>query len=213
MNNTSIKTIIFDLGGVFFTRGSHIAIERIIDIYDIENHHELREFFRDSYKKEGYLLRLGLLTMDEFEKRLISKFDMTEDNVRHIKYLWFGSYVPHFKMDEVLKELKKMNFKLMIFSGNIKERIEFLNDRYHFLDYFNSNLFSYDYQKNKNDVEFYEILRKEIGCKPSEAILIDDEKKNIKIAKSMGFNGILYYYTKQLIDELNNHGVNLKIDL
>ncbi|MFX0069638.1 MAG: HAD-IA family hydrolase [Candidatus Hermodarchaeota archaeon] len=206
-----IKTLIFDLGGVYFTRGSHIAVERIIDIYDIKDQLHLREFFRDSYKKEGYLLRLGLITMEEFERRLISEFNIHEGNVHHIKYLWFGSYVPHYKMDLVIKRLKEMNLRLVIFSGNIKERIDFLDNRYQFLRFFDDYIFSYDYQKNKNDIEFYKILLEKINCEPTEAIFIDDEKKNIKIAESLGINGILYYYTEQLIDELNNYNIPIKL--
>jgi len=90
-----IKTIIFDLGGVYFTRGSYLAIEKIIDIYSIEDHHLIREFFGDSYKKEGHKLRLGLITMDEFEERFVSSFNIDIDNINHIRNIWFGSYVPH----------------------------------------------------------------------------------------------------------------------
>jgi FMN phosphatase YigB (HAD superfamily) len=208
-----IKTLIFDLGGVYFTRGSHIAVERIIDIYDIKKHHQLREFFRDTYKKEGYLIRLGLITMEEFERRLISEFNIHEDNVHHIKYLWFGSYVPNYKMDVLFEKLKEMELKLrlIVFSGNIKERVEFLNNRYQFLRFFDDYIFSYDYQKKKTDIDFYKILLENIDCEPSEAILIDDEKKNVKMAESLGINGILYYYTEQLIDELNKYNIPINL--
>jgi len=207
-----IKTLVFDLGGVFFTRGTNLAIEKIIDIYGIKNHHQLREFFRDGYKKEGHLIRLGLISMDEFEKRLISKFNIQEENIHHIRHLWFGYYVPMYNMEKLLDQLRaKHNFKLVVFSGNIRERVEFLDNRYHFSDKFHDFLYSYDVQKNKGQIEFYKDLLKHIECKPSEAIVIDDEKRVIKFAQAVGFKTILYYYTEQLIEELKKY--NIEIDL
>ncbi|MFW9989757.1 MAG: HAD-IA family hydrolase [Candidatus Odinarchaeota archaeon] len=98
-----------------------------------------------------------------------------------------------------------------MFSGNIKERIEYLNEKYDFLKYFDDTVFSFDYHQNKDDIEFYEELTKHLKCDPSEALLIDDEKKNIKIARSLGFKGIHYYYTEKLIEDLKNYGINIEI--
>ena len=65
MISDKIKTIIFDLGGVYFTPGSFLAIEKIKEIYDIENEELLRKFFSDNPSSEGNLLRRGLITIDE----------------------------------------------------------------------------------------------------------------------------------------------------
>jgi len=210
-SKNNIKTIVFDLGGVYFTRGSHLAIEKIIDIYSIEDQQSVREFFRDSYKKEGHKLRLGLINMDEFEEAFVANFNINIDNIHHIRNIWFGSYVPHYKMKDLVLDLK--NFRLIVFSGNIKERVEFLDTRYNFLKYFDSYLFSYDYKKNKNDIAFYKELLNHLNCEPSEAIMIDDENKNIKMAKSLGLNAILYYYTEQLVEELKKYNIPISIKI
>ena len=62
---------------------------------------------------------------------------------------------------------------------------------------------------NKNDIEFYKELINHIECEPSESILIDDEKKNISFARSLGFNGIHYYYTEKLIEDLKKFGIKI----
>ena len=210
MPEYNIKTIIFDLGGVYFTRGTHLAVERIVDIYKIKQHHLLREFFRDRYQKEGYLLRLGLMTMDEFEERLVSNFNIEIDNLHHIRKLWFGSYIPLYNMETLVDVLRK-KYRLVVFSGNIRERIEFLDNRYQFLNKFDAFLFSYDYQKNKRQIEFFEELLNHIQCEPSEAILIDDERRNIKSAQSVGLNAILYFYTEQLINDLKKYRMEINL--
>ena len=210
MPQFNIKTLVFDLGGVFFTRGTNLAIEKIIDIYSIKNHHKLREFFRDGYQKEGHLIRLGLISMDEFEKRLISKFNIQEENIHHIRHLWFGYYIPMYNMEKLIDNLKG-KFRLVIFSGNIRERVDFLDNRYHFSEKFDDFLYSFDCKLNKGQIEFYKELLNHIECDPSETIVIDDERRAVKFAKAVGFNTILYYYTEQLIQELKEY--NIEIDL
>jgi len=212
MTQFNIKTLVFDLGGVFFTSGTAICLQKIIDIYGIKKHHELREFFSDGSQKEGHLIRLGLLTMDEFEKRLISKFNINDDNIHHIRNLWFGSYVPLWNMEKLLDQLReKYNFRLVVFSGNIRERIEFLENRYHFSEKFDAFLYSFDCKLNKGQIEFYKELLNHIKCEPSEAILIDDERKPIRFAQAVGFNTVLYYYTEQLINDLKKYGIEINL--
>ncbi|MFX0000434.1 MAG: HAD-IA family hydrolase [Candidatus Hermodarchaeota archaeon] len=208
MNN--IKTIIFDLGGVYFTPGSYLAIEKIREIYDIKNEKLLREFFSDTPNSEGHLLRKGLMTMDEFEEKLFSKLEINKRERKHTRYIWFGSYCIHYGIEDLIKSLKK-KYRLLIFSGNVRERVEYLDNKCDFLKYFDDAVFSFDYKKNKDDIEFYEELIKHIKCKPSETILIDDEKKNVKMARSLGFKGIHYYYTEKLVEDLKNYGINIDI--
>ncbi len=206
--NYNIKTIIFDLGGVYFTSGSILAIEKIKEIYNIEDEALLREIFTDKPTTEGNLLRKGLITIDEFEEQLFKKLGINRKERKHTRYIWFGSYCVHYGIEDLLQTLKK-NYRLVIFSGNVRERIDYLDKKCNFLRYFDDTVFSFDYQKNKNDIEFYKELIKHLGCEPSESLLIDDEKKNILIARSLGINGIHYYYTEKLIDDLKKFNVIL----
>ena len=208
MAEHDIKTIVFDLGGVYFTSGTTLAIAKIKEIYNIEDETLLREIFTDKPTTEGYLLRKGLITIDEFEEQLFKKLGINRKERKHTRYIWFGSYCVHFGIEELLQLLKK-NYRLVIFSGNVRERVEYLDNKCNFLRYFDDTVFSFDYQKNKNEIEFYKELIKHLKCEPSEALLIDDEKKNILIARSMGMNGIHYYYTEKLIEDLKKYDISL----
>ncbi|MBD3254091.1 MAG: HAD-IA family hydrolase [Candidatus Lokiarchaeota archaeon] len=211
MNSESnlIKTIIIDLGGVYFTHGSNLAIEKIANIFNISDYRMIIDFFNDITGQPGNDLRLGLITMDEFESKFIKTFKIDVKYKKHIRNIWFSSYVPHYRMEEVLKQLKE--YRLIIFSGNVKERIDYLNKRYNFLKYFNDALFSFDVQKNKGDQEFYEILLDYINCEPEQAIIIDDAKEVLKTAEHFGFNGIQYYYTEYLVDQFNHYNIKIEI--
>ncbi|MFW9873588.1 MAG: HAD-IA family hydrolase [Candidatus Thorarchaeota archaeon] len=211
-NQYNIKTVVFDLGGVYFTPGSYLVIEKIKEIYDIVNESLLEDIFSDLPNTDGNLIRRGLITIEEFEKRLFMKINIQNKDRDHIRYIWFGSYCIHYGIEAIIKELKK-SYRIVVFSGNIKERVEYLNKKCDFLKYFEDTVFSYDYHKNKDDLEFYKELINHIDCDPSEAILIDDEKKNIQMARSLGFNGIHFYYTEKLLKDLKKFNINLNISL
>jgi len=203
----NIKTIVFDLGGVYFTPGALIAIDKIREIYDITDVTTLKSIFSDEANADGSLLRRGLITMDEFESRLFMKMKIPErKNINHTRYIWYNAYCPNYGMKYLVKKLKE-KYRLVIFSGNIKERVEFLEKRNDFLKYFDDTVFSYDYQKNKSDIGFYEELLNHIDCEPSEALVIDDEKKNLKMAQSLGLNGIHFYYIEKLIEDLKKFDI------
>ncbi len=126
---------------------------------------------------------------------------MEEEDKEHIKNIWFNSYIPNYGMFDLIKSLKK-NYRLVVFSGNVKRRIDFLNKRYNFLKYFHDTIFSYDYHHNKEEIEFYYELLDHINCEPNQALLIDDSSKAVKIARSIGLNAIIFYYPKKLITDL-----------
>jgi len=206
----NIKTLVFDLGGVYFTSGTYLAIEKIKEIYDIEDESLLKEIFHDNQNTEGNLIRRGLITIDEFEERVFLKLNIQNKEKDHIRYIWFGSYCLHYGIEKIIKELRK-NYRLVIFSGNIRERVEYLNKKCEFLKYFDDTVFSFDYHTSKDNLEFYKELIDHINCNPSEAILIDDEKKNIQLARSIGFNGIHFYYTEKLIKDLKKYNININV--
>ena len=88
-------------------------------------------------------------------------------------------------MFDLIKSLKK-NYRLVVFSGNVKRRIDFLNKRYNFRKYFDDYVFSYTFHHDKEEIEFYYELLKHINCKLNQALLIDDSNKAVKMARTIG---------------------------
>lgn len=208
MSTDNIKTIIFDFGGVVFTSGSVLVVKKIATNYDI-GHPRVSQIFKDKKRKLGYELRAGNITMEKFLESTGNRLGLTKKDREIIKLIWFNSYVPHFGMFELLEKLKK-KYRLVVFSGNIKERVEFLDNRYDMLKYFDAQVWSYDYHYNKDQIEFYQELLKHINCEPEEALLIDDDKRTVIIAKAVGLNALIYYYPDKLIEDLRE--LNVIID-
>jgi len=205
-----IKTIVVDLGGVYFTDGTKLAYSRILNTFQIKEVRHLFNLFSNSRKTIGRDIRLGRITIDEFEKEFVEDLDIPEDKRYLIRHLWFSSYIPNYKMDVIMQQLRK-KYRVITFSGNIKERVEYLDERYDFLKYFDDTVFSYDYQMTKGQIEFYEEMTKHLDCEPHEALMIDDERKNNEKAKSLGLKTITYYYTEQLVDEFKKFNININL--
>jgi HAD superfamily hydrolase (TIGR01509 family) len=207
-----IRTIIFDFGGVLFTDGTWAAIKKLINTLHLnENQCEiLEECFSNKSGSLAQLIRMGLITLDEFLNKIIIKLGLPDSKKKLIKHIWFSSYVPNYKMKKILKQLSK-KYKLVAFSGNVKERIKYIQKRYDFLKYFDDMIFSFDYKRSKKELELYHELLNHIDCEPSEAILIDNSWGNINRAKKVGLNGIFYSYTKQLFENLKEFEVRLNL--
>ncbi len=205
-----IKTIVFDLGGVVFTSGTHLTLVKLVERYHIKDLNALNLFFKSEPDNEGGLLRLGHLSMDEFEAKFYSKFKIIEKDLQNLRMIWFSNYLPYFHILKILQILHE-NYRLIVFSGNIEERINFLDSRYNFLKLFHKSFFSYDYHYLKTDREFYYELLNHLHCKPSEALLIDDSSEIIDIAKSFGFHTLLFSYTEQFLKELLFYGIKIEL--
>lgn len=206
-----IQTIVFDLGGVYFTAGTLLAIEKIKKVFHIKDTKKIHQIFRDKPYSEGYLIRRGLISIQEFERRTALKLNIPLNKKHHIRQMWFSSYVPNYKMEEIIKELS-CNYKLIIFSGNIEERIQYLDEKYDFLKYFDDFLFSFEFKMNKKEMNFYKELIKHIDCNPSNALLIDDNKRVLEHGVLLGFNGIQYSYTEKFLRDLQTYGIHLNLD-
>ncbi len=209
---TPIKTIIFDFGGVIFTDGSWAAVKKLKNALRLQDEDctILEECFSNEPGAMGQLLRLGLITLDEFLDRFIEKLGLKKSKKKLIKNLWFSSYVPNYNMRKIIKKLSK-NYRLVAFSGNVKERIEYLEKRYDILKFFNDRVFTFDHQKNKRDLEIYYELLEHIDCDPSEAVLIDDSWNNINRAKKVGLHAIYFAYTKQFLKDLDKLDIKVEI--
>jgi HAD superfamily hydrolase (TIGR01509 family) len=211
-NRAPIKTIIFDLGGVVFTDGTWMAIKKIKRSLRLneEDCDSLEECFSNEPGAMGQLIRLGLMTLDKYLSQFAKKINLPKSKKKLIKHLWFSSYVPNYKMKKILKKLSK-NYNIIAFSGNVKERIDYLKKRHSLLKFFDDMVFSYDYHKNKRNLEFYQELLNHLNCDPSEAILIDDSWNNIKRAEKIGINGIYFSYTEQFLRDLEDFDVKINI--
>lgn len=202
-----IKVIVIDLGGVYFEAGTGIALPKIYKLVNVPKE-KVDEIFQGYPHTEGWLYRRGKITKEEFWKAAVKKLKIEKKLVPKLQEIWHSAYKPIEGMEELVSKLRE-NYRVIAFSGNIKERVEYLNEKYGLHNDFDDFLLSFDVGFNKWEREFYEILLEKIKCKPEECILVDDWQEFLDIAKSFGVQTILFKNPKQLKSDLRKLGVKI----
>ena len=205
-----IKTIVIDLGGVYFENGTKIALPKIYKLVNVPKE-KVDEIFCGYPHKEGWLYRRGKISKKKFWKAAVKKLKINKKMVSKLQEIWNSSYKPIKGVKEIVAKLRK-NYKVIAFSGTTKERTEYQNKKYGLLKDFDDFVLSFEVGFTKREIEFYKILLKRLGkmkCKPEECILIDDTKMVLGIAKSFGLKTILFKNPKQLKSDLWKLGVKI----
>ena len=77
------------------------------------------------------------------------------------------------------------------------------------LEYIDGGIYSFDAGSRKPDSAIYEYALEKSGAKANESVFIDDLIDNIKAAEKQGFLGIHYVGEDQLLEDLNNLGIEI----
>ncbi len=205
-----IKAIIFDLGGVYFSDGANIAFEKISSLVKVPQDKLERVFHGKKRSLRGLFYR-GRIEPKEFWKRAAQEMGVSSATARKLRKIWYSAYTPNRGIKELILKLKK-KYKLIIFSGNIKERVAYLEKKYEFKQYFDGLVFSFDVGATKKEPIFYKALittLNNLNVKPEEAILVDDKEKALEMAKSFRINTILFKDAGQLKWNLNRFGIKI----
>lgn len=202
-----IKTIVIDLGGVYFRAGTKFALQKIYKLTNAPKE-KVDEIFEGYPHKEGFLYRKGKLTKEQFWRAAIEKLKFNEGLAPKIREIWHSSYKPIRGMKELVARLRE-NYRVIVFSGNIKERFDYLNKKYGLRNDFDDFILSYEAGFNKKEIGFYKILLDRIGCKPRECVFIDDLQEFLDIAKSFGIQTILFKNSNQLKFDLRKFDIRI----
>jgi HAD superfamily hydrolase (TIGR01509 family) len=202
-----IKTIVFDLGGVYFKNGTKVALPEICKLVNVPKG-IVSELFGPDARKEGFLYRKGMLTREQFWEAAAKKLRTDEETLSRIRRIWHSSYTPIGGMKELVSALRK-NYRVIAFSGSIKERVDYLNEKYGLREEFDGFIFSFQSGLHKKEPAFFEVLAKNVECKPDECVFIDDIKDYLDTARGFGFKTILFTSPSKLKSDLRKLGVKV----
>jgi len=199
-----IKTIIFDLGGVYFTDGMKEVTNRMHKEYGIpkEKAHDVLE----GPLASNY--RMGKIDPHLFWKECVALLGipLKPDEFRD---LWVSSYVPIPKTVAIIDELNKKKYEVLFLSDNAPDRIEYLEKKYFFLSHFRDGIFSYDVKARKPDEKMYRAVLGKTKNSPLECLYIDDKEKCLPPAIKLGMKTLLFVNAESLKDDLKTKGILL----
>lgn len=181
-----IEAAAFDLGGVLFAEGKSAAMDRMAGEYGCDKDAILKILL----SARSIELRKGLIGDDEFWGWARGEMPAGCDPAV-LKRVWYDSY----RLDEdvrTLIEALKRRYRTIAFSGNIKSRVQFLDDRYGFRKLFDVEIYSFDYHRNKPDRRLAEVLIERAGCKADSIVYVDDNEADALPARRLGVHTLIY---------------------
>ncbi len=202
MNN--IKNIIFDFGGV---------------LMDWDPRYFFKDYFQDDEKMEFFLKNIAHndwnaeqdrgRTLKEGTELHIAEHPDWEKEIRAYYDNWSAmlrSDIP--KNVEVLRKLEHTDYELFGLTNWSHETFPYALENYDFFKIFGGKIVVSGEEKLiKPDPKIWQILLDRYQIKSEESVFIDDNAKNIEVAKELGFKTIHITPETDLEKELNKLGV------
>ncbi len=205
----TIKTIIFDLGGVIVELDFSRFFKDIIEISPLNtpNSSLLLEFWRQSD-----IYHQGKMTNKEFYSQACELLQTCVLNQEQF-FDSFNSVISHVKEDflALIKNLKEQNkIKLLCLSNvNSSHWHYLLEQNKEIVELFDELILSFEVHMTKPDPRLFKLAIQKAECKPEEIVFIDDGLNNIRSARELGINGIKFTNLENLINELKSSKINL----
>jgi putative hydrolase of the HAD superfamily len=192
-----IKVVCFDLDGVVLKKRNSFFSDKLSEKLGI-GLDKILPFFKNEYKQ----IVIGKADLKESLEKYFSLWGWT-GTVDELVGFWFTS---ENNIDEevleIVKKIKEKSFKTYLASDHSKERAENLLKVVGLEKYFDGDFFSGNVGYTKEEKEFFEKMVENLGVNSEEVLFIDDDMKNVEVAKSAGLNAIYFENVEQLKNSL-----------
>ncbi|KAB1231234.1 HAD family hydrolase [Chryseobacterium viscerum] len=201
-----IKNIIFDFGGV---------------LMDWDPRYFFKEYFNDNERMEYFLKNIAQdewnieqdrgRSLAEGTEIQVKKFPEWEKEIR----AFYDNWTVMLKSDipqnvEVLRKLKNTDYDLFGLTNWSEETFPYALENYDFFQMFEGKIVVSGTEKLiKPDPKIWHVLLNRYNIKADESVFIDDNTKNIEMAKSLGFITIQVLPDTDLTKELKKVGVEV----
>jgi putative hydrolase of the HAD superfamily len=197
-----IKNVIFDVGGVLVD----FRWRALMD--DLGLPHERQDEFEKKVFGSKWWGELDRGVLDE--EYVVDK--IRENNKEHInefELVWANQVDLVATYDYVnnwIDSLKAKGLKIYLLSNYPKSIFSLHEEKgkFTFIDKIDGRVVSGFVGMVKPDAEIYELLMKKYGLNAKECVFIDDRAENIKAAKALGMEGIVFEDYNQGSGELTN---------
>ncbi len=182
------KAVIFDMGGVFLRTKSLAGRQKLAEQYGktIEELSQLVFFSPMSIASEK-----GQLSREEFWKQLMPFIGTTEKEKDFFEEEFFSGDEEDKELIQFTRTLRPQ-YKLGMLSNAFAETREWIEERYTFLELFDTALFSYEVSMRKPEEPFFQLILEKLQVAPHETLFVDDFLENIIGAQKIGMQTVWY---------------------
>lgn len=198
----NINTIIFDLGGVLIDwNPKYVFNENYFESPEKRDH-----FFNSICTSDWNENQDAGYPIAKATEERIALFPEWEKEIRDYYGRWtemLGG--PIDATVDIFKELKQnTGLKIYALTNWSAETFPVALERFDFLQWFDGRVVSGEERMRKPFPEFYQLLLNRFNVKPEEALLIDDNLRNVKAGELLGIQSIHYKNATELKNQLIN---------
>jgi glucose-1-phosphatase len=194
LRDTSVKNLIFDLGGVILDLSVDKTLQAVADLSNLDK----KEVTNRYLSGEGFLLyEKGLISDTEFRDYVRKVYAVTAGDDQ-VDAAWNAMLLglPISKL-ELLQELMK-EYQVYLLSNTNTIHLRYINEMMlppvagvSSLDpYFHKAYYSHLMNKRKPDADIFVQVLEENNLKPSETLFLDDNLQNVEGARVVGMQAV-----------------------
>lgn len=192
-----ITTILFDYGGVIAEEGFREGLAAIARRHGMDPAELLRKA-TDAVYDSGYVVGRG--TETGFWKLFKARTGIRGEDAALTQEI-IERFVLRTWMLERVEQLRKAGYRVALLSDQT-DWLERLDARDHFLHHFDRVFNSYHLGIGKRNPRVFRLAACRLGEKPERILFVDDSPGNIRRARSVGLQTLLYQDRNQFEEEL-----------
>jgi len=184
-----IRTIIFDLGNVLISFIPSEYLKKKNYPSTIRNTILTDIFQSEDWKK----LDNGDITLSEAIDSIALKSALKREEIALVFNFRADIMFPLDDNVRLLPELKKQGFGVYYLSNFPLDAFEEIKNDYYFFRHFDGGIISSEVKLSKPDERIYRYFLDKYSLNAGECLYIDDIEENVRVAESIGMQGMLTY--------------------
>lgn len=203
MNNSPIEVILYDLGNVILPFNHFQIAEKL-------SRFSRRKEFQDPSKVFSYLFDLEKGAVNGYEVGKVSSSKFFQSLRGFLKLslsfeefipIWNEIFIENEEVSQIILSQKGRR-KLGLLSNTNPLHFDYILSKFSIIRVFDQWILSHEMGFKKPAVEIYQKAIEWASVEPRKILFIDDMKKHVEVAVSLGMQGVHFISAEQLREEL-----------
>lgn len=200
-----VKAFLFDMGDVLIKFSHSRMFAQIGDVLE-RTTDDVKRLFVDTGLFVSY--DRGDVDDDEAISR-IEAFVGRSVNRRRLLHAMSDIFEPSPGMFELLTELKRRGYRMVILSNTCRPHIEFVSERFPIYKLLDDYVLSFEVRAVKPEPRIFEAALAKVGVPPENCFYTDDIAKYVEFGRGFGLQAEVFTGVENLTRQLAERGINV----
>lgn len=205
MDQSPIEVILFDLGNVILPFNNYQIAEKLSKFSQKKEFQNPKEIFPYLFDLEEGVINnfdVGKVSPVEFFQSLKEFFHLSLSFEEFVP-IWTDIFVENQEVSKIIRSLEG-RWRLGLLSNTDPLHFDYILSKFPIMRTFNRWILSYEVGFKKPAVQIFQKAIEWASVEPRRILFIDDIKKHVEVAISLGMQGIHFVSASQLKEELHN---------